>query len=112
DTFTFDGGHLVKIDMVYFVPIANIEGYHPKSFGGLFAGLQDAYGPPTKSYSEPMQSAYGAKYEARRAVWMGKQDVISIVEQPGENGRTEITAETLAEYSRAAEAPKVANPLK
>src|SRR5215831_6344553 len=112
DGFTLDGGHLVKIDMVYFAPIANIEGYHPKSFSDLFAGLRDAYGPPTKSYSESMQSAYGAKYDARRAVWMGKQDVISIIEQPGEGGRTEIIAETVAEYSRAAEAPKVANPLK
>jgi hypothetical protein len=32
DTFTFDGGHLVKIDLVYVAPSANIEGYRPKSF--------------------------------------------------------------------------------
>ena len=112
DTFTFDGGHLVKIDMVYSAPIANIEGYHPKSFSELFAGLQEAYGPPSKSYSEPMQSAYGAKYDARRAVWMGNQDVISIIEQRGEDSRTEVIAETPPEYNRAAQAPKAANPLK
>ena len=112
DTFTFDGGHLVKIDMVYVAPSANIEGYRPKSFGELFAGLREAYGPPSKSYTEPVLNAYGVKYDAHRAVWMGNQDVISIIEQPGEEGRTEIIAETLAEYNRAAQAPKTANPLQ
>jgi hypothetical protein len=112
DTFTFDGGHLVRIDMVYVAPSANIEGYRPKSFAELFAGLREAYGPPSKSYSEPVLNAYGVKYDAHRAVWMGSQDVISIIEQPGEGGRTEIIAETLAECNRAAQAPKTANPLQ
>jgi hypothetical protein len=112
DRFTFDGSHLVKIDMVYVAPSANIEGYRPKTFGELFAGLREAYGPPSKSYSEPVVNAYGVKYDAHRAVWMGNHDVISIMEQPGENGGTEIIAETLAEYNRAAQAPKTANPLQ
>jgi hypothetical protein len=112
DTFTFDGGHLVKIDMIYAAPRANVEGYRPKSFGELFAGLREAYGPPSKSYSEPVLNAYGVKYDAHRAVWMGNQDVISITEQPGEHGRTEIIAETLAEYNLAAQAPKTSNPLR
>jgi hypothetical protein len=112
DTFTFDGGHLVRIDMVYAAPSANIEGYRPKSFAELFAGLREAYGPPSKSYSEPVLNAYGVKYDAHHAVWMGSQDVISIIEQPGEGGRTEIIAETLAEYNRATQAPKTANPLQ
>jgi len=98
--------------MVYVAPSATIEGYRPKSFGELFAGLREAYGPPSKSYSEPVLSAYGVKYDAHRAMWMGNQDVISIMEQPGEGGRTEIIAETLAEYNRAAQAPKTANPLQ
>jgi SRSO17 transposase len=55
---------------------------------------------------------YGVKYDAHHAVWMGKQDVISIIERPGVDGRTEIIAETLAEYNRAAQAPKTANPLQ
>jgi len=112
DTFTFDSGHLVKIDMVYVAPSANIEGYRPKTFGELFAGLREAYGTPSKSYSEPVLNTYGVKYEAHHAVWMGNQDVISIIEQPGEGGRTEIIAETLAEYNRAAQAPKTTNPLQ
>jgi hypothetical protein len=112
DTFTFDNGHLVKIDMAYIAPVANIKGFHPKSYGELFAGLQEAYGPPSKSYSEPIQNAYGVKYEAPRAVWMGDHDIISIIEEPGKDGRTKIIAETLAEYNRSAEVPKTPNPLR
>ena len=113
DTFTFDGGHLVKIDMVYSDPIASVEGYSPKSFAELFAGLQEAYGPPSKSYSEPVVSSpFGIKYEARRAEWMGNQDVITIIEQPGHDVRTEIIAESLPEHNRAAQAPKTVNPLQ
>jgi hypothetical protein len=112
DIFTFEAGHLVRINMVYSAPAANVEGYHPKSYSELFEGLHEAYGPPSKSYSEPMLSAYGVKYEAHRALWMGNADVISIIEQPREAGRTEIIAETLAEYNRAAQEPKIANPLR
>jgi hypothetical protein len=116
EAFTFDGGHLVKIIMVYTAPDAIIEGYDPKSFGELFAGLQEAYGPPSKSYSGPVLNVFGVKYDAHHAVWIGKQDVINIIERPverlGVDGRTEIIAETLAEYNRAAQAPKTANPLQ
>jgi hypothetical protein len=46
---------------------------------------------------------------------MGKNEVINLIEQPGEqtgeNGGTQIIAETVAEYSRAARTPKAANPL-
>ena len=112
DTFTFDGGHLVKIDMVYTAPVANVVGFHPKSYDELFAGLQGAYGPPSKSYAEPKLDAIGVKYDAHHAVWMGAQDVISIQEQPGTDGWTEIVAETPAEHERTAHTPKAANPLQ
>jgi hypothetical protein len=112
DTFTFDGGHLVKIDMVYSASAIDFEGVHPKSFAGLLAGLQEAYGEPTKSYTETVLNAYGVKYEAHRAVWTGEKDVISIIEQPGESGWTEIIAQTIGEFDRAAKAPKAANPLQ
>jgi hypothetical protein len=112
DTFTFDGGHLVKFDMAYSVPIANMEGFHPKSYGELFAGLQEAYGPPSKSYREPVLNAYGVKYEAQRAVWIDDHDIITISEQPGQDARTKIIAETLAEYNRSSQAPKIPNPLQ
>jgi hypothetical protein len=111
DTFTFDDRHLVKIDMVYEAPIADVQGFHPKSFDELLAGLEEAYGAPTKTYAEPIQNAYSVRYQAHRAIWMGEQDVISIIELPGENGWTKISAVTLAEYNRAAKAPKTQNPL-
>jgi len=112
DTFTLDGGHLVKIRMIYTKPIADVEGFHPKSFDELFAGLREAYGEPSKSYSEPVISPYGAKLEARRAVWEGTQNVVSIIERLGEHGQTEIVAETLDEYKRDSQASKPANPLQ
>jgi len=112
DTFTLDGGHLVKIRMIYAMPIADIEGFHPKSFDELFAGLREAYGEPSKSYSEPVVNTYGVTRDAHRATWLGKQNVISIIEQPGEHSWTEIVAETLAEYNRETQAPKAANPLQ
>jgi len=112
DTFTLDRGHLVKIRMVYTKPIADVEGFHPKSFDELFAGLREAYGEPSKSYTEPVISPYGAKLEARRAVWEGKQNVISAIERLGEHGQTEIVAETLDEYKRDSQASKPINPLQ
>src|SRR5262249_30890852 len=105
-----------KIHMLYTVPVANLEGYHPKSFNELFAGLQEAYGQPSKSYSEPVFNVYGVKSEAHRALWMSKNDVINLIEQLGtqmsEEGGTEVIAETIAEYNRAARTPKAANPLQ
>jgi hypothetical protein len=112
DTFTLDGGHLVKIRMIYAMPIADIEGFHPKSFDELFAGLREAYGEPSKSFSEPVVNTYGVRRDARRATWLGKQNVFSIIEQPGEHSWTEVAAETLAEYNREARAPKATNPLQ
>ena len=112
DTFTLDGGYLVKIIMVFDASSIDVEGYHPKYFGELFAGLREAYGEPSKSYTEPVLDGYGVKYDAHRAEWMGKQDVITIIEQPGRNGRTEIVVETLAEHNRTTKRPKTENPLQ
>jgi hypothetical protein len=112
DTFTLDGGYLVKIQLIYSMPIAEIEGFHPKSFDQLFMGLREAYGEPSESHSELAVNAYGVKRDAHRAMWIGKQNVISIIERPGENARAEIVAEILAEYKREGQMPKMANPLQ
>lgn len=112
DTFTLDGGRLVKIRMIYAMPIADFEGFRPKSFDELFAGLREAYGDPSKSYSEPVVSAYGVQRDARRAVWEREQNVISVIEHLGEHGQIEIVAETLAEYKRDTQASKTTNPLQ
>jgi hypothetical protein len=112
DTFTLDGGHLVKIEMVYTTPNAHLEGLHPKSYAELFAGLKEAYGEPTKSYTEPVVNVYGVQSDAHRAIWMGKEDVILIVEQPGSDAWTKIVAATLAEYNHTLKGAKAANPLE
>jgi hypothetical protein len=54
DTFTLDGGALVKINLVFSAPATDVEGYHPKHFGELFEGLREAYGEPSKRYTEPV----------------------------------------------------------
>jgi hypothetical protein len=108
DTFTFDKGRLVKIRMVYGGSTASVEGIHPKTYVDLVAGLQEAYGPPTKTSIESTQDSYGVKYESHRAEWAGKENIITITERPGMNGSTEIVAETIGE----SKAPKPANPLQ
>ncbi len=112
DTFTFDGGQLVKIDMVYRAPIAVFEGQHPKYFCELLAGLREAYGEPTKSYTRPVLNSYGVEHDAHGATWVRENDVIIIFEQLGLDAWTEIVAETLAEHNRAANVPQFANPLQ
>lgn len=112
DTFTLDGGYLVKIGMVFHAPNTDLQGYHPKRFGELFKGLQEAYGEPSKNYTETVLDEYGVKYDAHRAEWTGEQDVITIIEQPGRIARTDLIVETLAEHNRAANAPKNVNPLQ
>jgi len=52
------------------------------------------------------------QYDAHRAIWLGKDDVILIVEQPGTNSWTKIVAATLAEYNRTVKEAKTANPLE
>src|SRR6202040_3514324 len=42
-SFTLDGGHLVRIDMVFKVATTDVEGYPPKYFSELFEGLREAY---------------------------------------------------------------------
>jgi hypothetical protein len=61
-------------------------------------------------------NVYGVKSEAHRALWIGEHDVINLIElvgkQMGDGGGTEVIAETIGEYNRAARTPKAANPLQ
>ncbi len=112
DTFTFDGGHLVKVELVYAIPSVQFN-YRGLSFEKIFAGVKEAYGPPTSETSAPVQDGYGVPYLAHRELWLAPQSAILITEQPGRNGSTTLTAFTRAEYERtAAGAPKPANPLE
>jgi hypothetical protein len=113
DTFTFDGGHLVKVELLYAGPSAEFN-YRGQSFEKILAGVIQANGPPTSESTKPTQDAYGVPYVAHRELWLTPQTVILITEQPGPRGSTILVAFTRAEYDRtvAAGAPNPANPLE
>ena len=113
DTFTFDHGHLVKVELLYSAPSAE-SNYSGHSFEEIFAGVKQAYGPPTSENTKPMPDFFGVQYLAHRELWVASHAVILITEQPGRAGSTTLVAFTRAEYDRtmAAGAPKPANPLE
>jgi hypothetical protein len=113
DTFTFDGGHLVKVELLYSAPTAEFN-YRGQSFEKIFAGVKEAYGPPTNENTKPAKDAYGVQSLTHRELWVMPQAAILITEQPGPGGSTTLTAFTLAEYNRstAGGEAKPANPLE
>ena len=112
DTFTFDGGRLVKVELLFSAPSAEFN-YRGQSFEKIFAGTKQAYGPPTSETTEPVQDTYGARYLAHRELWLTPQTAILITEKPGPGGSTTLAAFTRAEYDRAVSgAGKAANPLQ
>jgi len=113
DTFTFDGGRLVKVELVYSAPNAEAN-YLGQSFDQLFAGVKQAYGPPTSESTQTVKNVYGVEYAAHRELWLTPQSAIVITEHPGEGGSTSLAAFTRAEYDRTvqASAPKAPNPLQ
>ena len=113
DTFTFDGGHLVKVELLYSIPSAEFN-YRGLSFEKIFAGVKQAYGPPTSESTTPVQDTYGVPYPAHRELWVAPHAAILITEKPGPGGSTTLVAFTRAEYDRTMEAgpPKPANPLE
>jgi hypothetical protein len=113
DTFTFDAGRLVKVELVFLAPGAEVN-YRGQSFDQILAGLKQAYGPPTKETTEPFTSTYGIQYVAHRELWLGPRAVILATEVPGESGSTTLSAFTRAQYDRTMEGsvPKPSNPLQ
>jgi hypothetical protein len=113
DTFTFDGGRLVKVELVYSIPSAAFN-YRGHSFEDIFAGAKLAYGPPTSESTKPSHDPFGVPYHAHRELWVAPHAAILITEQPGRGGSTTLVAFTRAEYDRtiAAGEPKTANPLE
>lgn len=113
DTFTFDGGHLVKVELLYSAPSAE-SNYSGRSFEEIFAGVKQAYGPPTSESTKPMGDIFGVQYPAHRELWLAPHAAILITEQPGRAGSTTLVAFTRAEYDRTTDAgaPKPANPLE
>ncbi len=111
DTFTFDGGHLVKVELLYSIPSAEFN-YRGQTFEKIFEGVKQAYGPPTSESTKSTSDAYGVQYLAHHELWVAPNGVILITEQPGRGGSTTLAAFTRAEYDRTlADAQKAANPL-
>jgi hypothetical protein len=113
DTFTFDGGHLVKVELLYANPTAAVN-YGGVSFANIFAGIKQAYGPPTNEKTEQVHNVYGVEFTAHHELWLAPHAAIVITEQPGDGGSTTLTALTRAEYDRtmAVGAVKPTNPLE
>src|ERR1019366_9536304 len=63
DTFTFDGDHLVKVELLYSAPSVEFN-YVGQGFEEIFAGVKQAYGPPTSESTKPIQDVYGVQYLA------------------------------------------------
>jgi len=113
DTFTFDGGRLVKVELVFSNPSAE-SNYRGQRFEEIFAGVTQAYGPPTGENTAPVRDAYGVEYVAHHETWITPSAAILIAEQPGPGGSTTLLALTRAEYNRTMPtgAPQAANPLQ
>jgi hypothetical protein len=113
DTYTFDGGRLVKVELVFSAPSAEFN-YRGQRFEEIFAGVKEAYGPPTSENATPVKDAYGVAYVAHRETWVTPHAAILIAEKPGPGGSTTLLAFTRAEYDGTipAGAPKAANPLQ
>jgi hypothetical protein len=112
DTFTFDGGHLVKLELLFAAPSAE-SNYRGQSFEKIFAGLKQTYGPPNSETAKPVQDTYGVRYVAHQELWLAPQTAILVTEKAGPGGSTTLTAVTRAEYDRMlAEAAKAVNPLQ
>lgn len=103
DTFTFEQDRLVKVQLLFAAPSAE-ENYRGQTFAQIFAGMKQAYGPPTSEHTEQVQDAFGVPYLAHRELWESPQAVLLITEQvarwPEDHGSTALTAFTRAEYDR------------
>jgi len=112
DTYTFDGGRLVKLELVFKAPSAE-SNYRGQSFDKILEGTKQAYGPPTSEATEHVQDTYGVPYVAHRELWLTPQSAILITEKPGPGGSTTVSALSRAEYDRsAAGSGKATNPLQ
>jgi len=113
DTFTFDAGHLVKVELIYGLPSLefNNRGF---TFKQIFDGAKQAYGLPTSETTKPVQDQYGVPYTAHRELWLTPSAAILITEKPGPGGSTTLIASTREEYDRTAATalPKSPNPLE
>ena len=112
DTFTFDGGRLVKLQLQYATP-APESNYHGLTFEQILVGVKQDYGPPSRESSDQARNAYGVAYAAHTELWLRPDAAILITQQIASPASTTLTVFTRAEYERSispsAQAP---DPLK
>jgi len=108
ETFTFDHGHLVKVEIAYVEQSAqsNDEG---KKFDDILTGVKAAYGPPTGESTKTIQNAYSLNYILHKDVWVAAHAAVIVEEQPAPDASIVVTAYTREEYD---ESLKTANPLE
>ncbi len=113
ETFTFDGGHLVRVAVAYVTPNpeSNNKG---RSFEEIFDGVKETYGPPTSEGTQTIQSAYSLQQILHRAAWIAPHVAVLVVEQPSPEASIVVTACTRAEFDRmgAEGKPKIGNPIE
>lgn len=113
DTFTFEGGHLVKVELIYTAP--NVQNNSTgRTYGEIATTMKQSYGPVTTESNEQTQDAYGVQYVTHREMWLTSHSVILLTEQPGQHATTTLVALTRAEYDRTMDGfkPKITNPLQ
>ena len=113
DTFTFDGGRLVKVELLFSAPSAEVN-YRGHSFEEDLRGNQASLRSTDNREQATSAQCLWRDYIAHRELWLTSPAVIQITEQPGEGGSTALAAFTRAEYDRtmAAGVPNRANPLQ
>jgi hypothetical protein len=108
-TFTFDHARLVKVELDFMEPTAETN-YKGKSYKDVFAGVKEAYGPPTSEKTETIQNAYSLQYELHKDWWVAPHAAVLVEEKPAPEAAVVVTAYTREEYDR--ETHKSTNPLE
>lgn len=112
DTFTFDGGRLVKVRLTYGTPSPEFN-HRGLTFEQISAGVKRDYGPPTRESSDQVRNVYGVPYTSHSELWLWPRAAILIAQQISSPASTTLTAFTRAEYDRStAPGAQLPDPLK
>lgn len=112
DTFTFDGGRLVKIELQYGTPGPE-SNYRGRTFEQIVVGVKQDYGSPTRETADQARNVYGVVYPTHTELWLWPSAAILITQQISSPASTTLTVLTRAEYDRSmGPAARVADPLK
>jgi hypothetical protein len=100
DTFTFDGGHLAKVQLQYGVPGPE-SNYRGLTFEQILAGVKQDYGPPSRESSDQVRNVYGVNFTTHTDLWLRPDAALLITQQIASPASTTLTAFTRAEYEQS-----------